>query len=148
MMQYLDCGRGEWLSFDNGLAYQKFWPFNDWCGPTKAWQLIYSHDPAADLTADEARNVLGGEVALWSEMVDAVNVDALLWPRSSAAGEVLWSGRTDAAGQNRSLLDATPRLNELRALLVARGIGAAPVQMTYCSQSNPADCSFPVYGGV
>ncbi len=86
----MDCGRGQWLNFDNGAPYTKFYPFNDWCGPTKPWQLIYSHDPTAGLTADQAKLVLGGEVALWSETIDPVNLDSLVWPRSSAAGEVLW----------------------------------------------------------
>ncbi|KAK4153079.1 glycoside hydrolase superfamily [Chaetomidium leptoderma] len=127
---YLDCGRGQWLNWDNGPAFSTGFPFNDWCDPAKSWRLVYSHDPTANLTADEAKLVLGGEVALWSETIDATNFDTLAWPRASAAGEVLWSGRTDAQGQNRSQLDAAPRLNELRERMVLRGVRAAPIQMT------------------
>lgn len=88
--------------------------------------------------------MLGGEVALWSETVDAVNLDGLLWPRAAAAGEVLWSGRQDASGQDRSQLDAAPRLAALRERMVARGIASSPVQMVFCTQNGPYDCSYPV----
>ena len=97
-----------------------------------------------DAFRDLQANVLGGEVALWSETVDPVNMDGLLWPRSSAAGEVLWSGRQDASGQNRSQLDAAPRLAMLRERMVARGVAASPVQMIFCTQNNATDCSYPV----
>jgi hexosaminidase len=149
-MQYLDCGRGQWLSMENGEAYQNFYPFGDWCDPFKNWRLIYSHDPTFNLTADEAKLVLGGEVAVWSEQIDPVILDGIVWPRASAAGEVLWSGRIDeATGQNRSQLDATPRLAEMRERMVARGVGAAPVQMIWCTQAdNATECSYPMGPGV
>ena len=126
-MQYLDCGRGQWLTFDNGLSFDTLYPFNDWCQPTKNWQLIYSHDPAAGLSKEAAKNVLGGEVAVWAETIDGITLDSLVWPRASAAGEVLWSGRQDAHGQNRSQYDAVPRLAEMRERMVARGVGASVV---------------------
>ncbi|KAL2022691.1 hypothetical protein VTK56DRAFT_4772 [Thermocarpiscus australiensis] len=142
---YLDCGRGQWLNFANGAAFQSFYPFNDWCGPTKNWRLVYAHDPTANLTADEAARVLGGEVAVWSETIDPANLDPLVWPRASAAGEVLWSGRVDAAtGQNRSQMEAAPRLNELRERMVRRGVRASPVQMTFCTQGSPEECEYLV----
>ncbi|ROT37470.1 beta-hexosaminidase beta chain [Sodiomyces alkalinus F11] len=140
---YLDCGRGAWLNFDNGAAYETFYPFNDWCSPTKSWQLIYSHDPRQGLTEDEAKLVLGGEVPAWSETIDSANLDMVLWPRASALGEVLWSGRIDpATGENRSQFDAAPRLSELRERMVARGVGAAPISQLFCSQSSPEECAF------
>lgn len=140
-LQYLDCGRGQWLNFDNGAAFDQFYPFNDWCGPTKSWQLIYSHDPVANIAKEAAKNVVGGEVAVWSETIDTTNLDVLVWPRASAAGEVLWSGRQDAAGQNRSQYDASPRLAEMRERMVARGVRAAPVQMIFCTQGNATECA-------
>jgi hexosaminidase len=133
-----------WLNFENGAAAKQFYPYNDWCGPTKSWQLVYSHDPAANLSAAQAKLVLGGEVALWAETIDPQNFDTLAWPRTSAAGEVLWSGRTDASGQNRSLMDAAPRLNEMRARMVAAGFRASPIQMTFCTQGNATECQYPV----
>ncbi|KAK3906677.1 beta-hexosaminidase 2 [Staphylotrichum tortipilum] len=140
---YLDCGRGQWINWANGAAFQTGFPFNDWCGPTKSWRLVYSHDPTAGLTPEEAKLVLGGEVAVWSETIDASNFDTLVWPRASAAGEVLWSGRTDpATGQNRSQIEAAPRLNEFRERMLARGVRASPVQMTFCTQGRPEECEY------
>ncbi|WYZ34953.1 hypothetical protein EsH8_I_001229 [Colletotrichum jinshuiense] len=141
---YLDCGRGHWMNFDNGGAFEQFFPFNDWCSPAKGWRLVYSHDPRANLTEEEAKLVLGGEVAAWSESIDAVSIDGILWPRASAAGEVLWSGRQDASGQNRSQYDAAPRLAEFRERMVARGVRSEPVQMTFCTQGNATECAYPV----
>lgn len=140
----MDCGRGQWNNFENGLAFDTFFPFNDWCDPMKNWRLVYSHDPVEGLTEEEAKFVLGGEVAAWSETIDTVTLDSILWPRASAMGEVLWSGRQDASGQNRSQMDAAPRLQELRARMVARGVSAATITMPFCSQGNVTDCSYPM----
>ncbi|ORY66208.1 glycoside hydrolase superfamily [Pseudomassariella vexata] len=141
---YLDCGRGQWLTFAE-VDTSTYYPFNDWCGPTKSWQLIYSHNPTENLTAGEAELVLGGEVAVWSETIDETNLDSLLWPRGSAAGEVLWSGPTG----NTSQLEAAPRLGEFRERMVARGVGASPVQMVFCTQGmNATNCQLlPSAGG-
>ena len=85
--------------------------------------------------------VLGGEVGAWAETIDEVNLDSILWPRSSAAGEVLWSGRLDAAGQNRTQLEAAPRLAEFRERMLARGVRADPIQMVFCTQGgDPNKC--------
>ena len=145
---YLDCGRGQWLNFDSGAATSTYYPFGDWCAPYKNWRLVYSHDPSDGLTEAEAKLVLGGEVAIWSETTDGTNLDTLLWPRGSAAAEVLWSGNVDAAGQNRSQLTVSPRLSEFRERMVGRGVMAAPVQMVWCTQAdNSTECSYPVGPG-
>lgn len=87
--------------------------------------------------------MLGGEAPAWSETIDPVNLDMVLWPRASALGEVLWSGRIDpATGQNRSQFDAAPRLFELRERMVARGVGAAPISQLFCTQSSPEECAY------
>ena len=79
---------------------------------------------------------------MWSEQTDPSNLDDNVWPRASAAGEVLWSGAKDAQGQNRSQVEASPRLNEMRERMVQRGIRCAPVQMIYCTQ-NGTQCAEP-----
>lgn len=86
--------------------------------------------------------VLGGELGVWTETIDGVTLDSIIWPRASAAGEVLWSGRQDETGQNRSQYDAAPRLAEFRERMVARGVGASPVQMIFCTQGNATDCAY------
>ncbi|KAK3394177.1 glycoside hydrolase family 20 protein [Podospora didyma] len=141
---YVDCGRGQWINMENGEAFQTFYPFGDWCDPYKNWRLIYSHDPIFNLTDEEAKLVIGAEAAVWAETIDPVALDGILWPRASAMGEVLWSGRTDASGHNRSQLEATPRLSEMRERMVARGVNAALVQMTFCTQANSTECSYPL----
>ena len=35
----------------------------------------------------------GGEVHMWNEQTDPVNLDSRVWPRAAAAAEVLWSGK-------------------------------------------------------
>ncbi|KAI9747548.1 MAG: hypothetical protein M4579_007440 [Chaenotheca gracillima] len=138
---YLDCGAGQWLNFENGAPFQTYYPFADYCTPTKNWRLIYAYDPVGNIPADKHSLVLGGEVHMWSEQTDPVILDHMLWPRAGAAGEVLWSGRQDAQGQNRSQLDAAPRLAEMRERLVQRGVRAGPVQMIFCTQHNATECS-------
>ena len=145
MAQYLDCGKGQWVSpRDNtttGPASPIQEPFTDYCSPVKSWRQMYSYDPVFNISAADQHLVLGGEVHMWSEQTDPTNLDDMLWPRAAAAGEVLWSGRTDAAGTNRSLLTAAPRLAEWRERLVRRGITAGPVQMIWCTQHDPNDCA-------
>ncbi len=143
-IQYLDCGRGQWLNFENGPAFTLFYPFLDYCNPLKSWRLMYSYDPVSNLSPEQQALVLGGEMHIWAEQTDAVNLDTMIWPRGGAAGEVLWSGRTDGGGNNRSQVEAAPRLSEWRERLVARGIQAGPVQMIYCTQYGGAECDLDV----
>lgn len=73
---------------------------------------------------------------MWSEQTDPVNLDDMVWPRACAAAEVLWSGPKDEQGRNRSQVEASPRLGQMRERMVLRGIGAGPVQMIYCTQNG------------
>lgn len=76
---------------------------------------------------------------MWSEQTDPINMDSNIWPRAAAVAEVLWSGAKDAGGKNRSQIEASPRLSEMRERLVARGVRAEPVQMPYCTM-NGTEC--------
>jgi hexosaminidase len=73
---------------------------------------------------------------MWNEQTDPVNVDRMIWPRGSAVAEILWSGAKDSSGKNRSQIEASPRLSEMRERLVMKGIGAEPIQMPYCTMEG------------
>ena len=80
-------------------------------------------------------------MAVWSETIDAMNMDVVMWPRASSAGEVLWSGRQDSSGKNRSQYEAVGRIAEFRERMVARGFRPEPVQMIFCTQGNATECA-------
>lgn len=102
---------------------------------------MYTYDPVAGLTEEEAKNVVGGETHLWSEQTDSHNIDSKVWPRASAAGEILWSGRQDANGKNRTFEDASPRLAQIRERMVMGGVSASPIQQLWCHQ-NEGGCQW------
>lgn len=82
---------------------------------------------------------------MWAEQTDPINVDRMIWPRGSAVAEILWSGAKDADGMNRSQIDASPRLSEMRERLVMKGIGAEPIQMPFCTM-NGTQCALGYTG--
>ncbi len=132
---YLDCGFGQWLDPAHGSNIIGA-PFTDYCAPLKNWRQIYAYDPLMNIPADLEHLVLGGEVHLWAEQTDPVNLDQMLWPRAAAAAEVLWSGKKDVDGRARNVANATRRLAEMRERLVTSGVGAGPVQMVWCLQNE------------
>ena len=79
----------------------------------------YAVDPmsgaAANLTPDQKKLILGGESCMWSEYVDAENVDSRIWPRNAAIAERLWSPQTvtDAASMYARLRVVSDRLEWL-----------------------------------
>ncbi|KAG0277179.1 hypothetical protein BGZ95_006371 [Linnemannia exigua] len=161
---YLDCGHGGWVTNDprynvnsppalpkaiqdafdaNPSAY---YPASNnylgsgasWCDPYKTWQRIYAFDFTEGLTAEEAKHVIGGEVAMWAEQADSVNIDTKVWPRTAALAESLWSGNRNDAGFKRAT-ELSARIQEFRERLVERGIGASPLVPKYCLQ-HPHHC--------
>ncbi|KAG0207326.1 hypothetical protein BGX33_006907 [Mortierella sp. NVP41] len=161
---YLDCGHGGWVTNDPRYnvnkppvlpkaisdAFEKnpsdYFPASvnylgggaSWCDPYKTWQRIYAYDFTEGLTAEEAKHVIGGEVAMWSEQVDAQNIDSKIWPRTAALAESLWSGNRNAKGYKRAT-ELSARIQEFRERLVERGIAATPLVPKYCLQ-HPHHC--------
>ncbi|CAG2062539.1 unnamed protein product [Timema podura] len=61
--------------------------------------------------------ILGGEAAMWAELVDGRSLDARLWPRAAALAERLWSDPYSGSS------DAELRFYQHRERLVRQGIG-------------------------
>jgi hexosaminidase len=57
--------------------------------------LHYNNDPmagpAAQLTPEEAKRIMGGEACMWAELISSETVDSRVWPRLAAIAERLWS---------------------------------------------------------
>ena len=94
------------------------------------WADFYSADPQ-NFTGTEAQRakVIGGELSIWGEWVDATNLLTTTWPRASPVAERLWSQSsvTDVA-------DAQGRLEEHRCRLIARDIPARALGPSFCAR--------------
>jgi len=79
----------------------------------------YAVDPmggaAANLTPEEKERILGGESTMWSEYVDAENIDSRIWPRNAVIAERLWSpqGTVDLASMYERMEAESERLEWL-----------------------------------
>lgn len=73
--------------------------------------------PTADLTPDQRQLVLGGEVCMWGEHLNADSIDSRVWPRTAAIAERFWSPE-----QVRDVDDMYRRLDAVAVALEALGL--------------------------
>ena len=130
---YLDCGYSGWVADGN-----------NWCSPYKGWQIIYENDPDQIIEAhgvsnqmEAKQNVLGGEVAIWTEQTDYMSLMSKVEPRAAAYGERLWRG--PSAGTWR---EAESRMVRHRERLRERGISADALVHRWCNQ-HMGKCVLP-----
>ncbi|KOS22987.1 Beta-hexosaminidase [Escovopsis weberi] len=148
---YLDCGFGGFVTNDarynvmsNPDPTGAEASFNyqgaggSWCAPFKTWQRIYSYDFTTNLTAAQAKHVLGAAAPLWSEQVDDTTISSKMWPRAAALAELVWSGNKNPDGTKR-LTSLTQRILNFREYLVANGVAATALVPKYCLQ-HPHAC--------
>ncbi|KAL7745812.1 hypothetical protein ACLKA6_010006 [Drosophila palustris] len=88
------------------------------------WRTVY--DNVLPIAHGQVRQVLGGEVCMWSEYVDQNSLEARIWPRAGAAAERLWSNPKSAASL------AQRRFYRYRDRLIARGIHPDAVIPHWC----------------
>ncbi|WCJ38929.1 beta-hexosaminidase 3 [Euphorbia peplus] len=89
------------------------------------WQEFYMNEPLTNITDTQKQKlVIGGEVCMWGETVDASDIEQTIWPRAAAAAERLWTPIDKLA---KDPDQATGRLAHFRCLLNQRGVAAAPV---------------------
>lgn len=58
------------------------------------WEQFYTNEPLTNITKSEQQKlVIGGEVCMWGETVDASDIQQTIWPRAAAAAGtcLLWS---------------------------------------------------------
>lgn len=70
-------------------------------------------DGASTLTADQRARILGGEAAMWTDIVSFENLDNRIWPRTAAIAERLWSpaGLRDVDSMYRRLALVSKKLD-------------------------------------
>jgi hexosaminidase len=94
---------------------------------------VYEFEPVpAELTADEARRILGGQANLWTEYIPTPShAEYMLFPRLAALSETLWSPR-----EARDWKDFTARLSAQFARYRRAGIAFA--ESSYTVAFEPA----------
>lgn len=102
-----------------------------------SWREFWSVDPLEPFSKsglDQKDRVLGGEVSVWGEHIDATNAISSTWPLAAAAGERLWS-----PSSLQDIEDATRRMFRIRCRMFARKIHAAPTQPGECPLIHTSD---------
>ncbi|CAK9298805.1 unnamed protein product [Gordionus sp. m RMFG-2023] len=97
------------------------------------WKKMYDINIDDYLDNDMYRHkipnlLLGGEACMWTEYVDVNAIMDILWPRTSAIAEKLWSPKN----LNQAIDLVEDRLEEHRCLMIRRGIVVKPIKPGFC----------------
>jgi hexosaminidase len=84
----------------------------------KSAEEHYLSDPipaGSAMTEEQKRRVLGGEVCMWGEHLNALSIDSRIWPRTAAIAERFWSAESlrDVDGMYRRLAVESLRIESL-----------------------------------
>ncbi|OAY73924.1 Beta-hexosaminidase 3, partial [Ananas comosus] len=103
------------------------------------WEGFYMNEPLTNISKPEQQKlVIGGEVCMWGEHIDASDIEQTIWPRAAAAAERLWSPLDKLASDPKQV---TARLARFRCLLNQRGVAAAPLAgLGRAAPSEPGSC--------
>ena len=107
---------------------------------------VYRFEPVpADLTADQARHVIGAQANLWTETMDSPRVvDYMAFPRLAAFAEVAWSALPAPA--ERDWPDFEARMRTHYARLDALGVEYRPAGGPRPWQRRPGVVGRPMAG--
>ncbi|ORZ25155.1 glycoside hydrolase superfamily [Absidia repens] len=128
---------------DVGFGKPRSNPYPDVAGAGfNHWNRMYSYDMRANLTSSEIELIIGGEAAVFGELIDHTNFESRIWPRASTVAHVLWSGYENPEGEKLTSEDAILRLFPWRERMLLRGTMASPLNQGFCTR-NPLDCFQP-----
>ena len=107
----------DYVYFDYGQGDPAYEPLN--IGSYVPLEKVYSFEPVPpDLSADEAKHILGGQANIWTEYLKTPQaVEYMAFPRMLALSEVLWSKKED-----RNFADFQRRLNAVLSQLDKQGV--------------------------
>ena len=110
----------------------------------------YYNDPLPenlDLTSEQKKFILGGEATMWAELVDSINIDTRIWPRTAAIAEVLWSGRKsfgqDSLYNNEMMFMRVNRF--ANKTLIASGVNIGGSKLNMFKNLKFKDDSFKIF---
>ena len=104
----------DFVYFDYGQGDPEHEPLN--IGSYVPLEKVYSFEPVPpELTADEAKYILGGQANIWTEYIKTgSHVEYMAFPRMLALSEVLWSKKEDRNYNDfyERMLATLPRLEK------------------------------------
>jgi len=101
------------------------------------WDAVYDTDILEGLVnASSAPLILGGQMCMWGETVDAASVLSVIWPRAAAAAERLWSYNFNASTSKS--WDTVIRFAQLRCALLEAGVPAPLPGVASAGDMRPA----------